>query len=411
MKRFTLFALIALACLAGRAPAQIKDADRVAICGDSITEQKQYTVFMQEYLIMCQPAKDIRTCQFGWSGERGPGFASRMANDVLWFKPTAATTAYGMNDGGYKPYEESTGTPYRDSMRSAVKQFKAAGVRNIVIGSPGCIDPDYMRAAAKGYNPTLAKLRDIAQEVAKEEGVTFANVYDAMLDGMTKAKAKHGAKLVWAGGDGFHPSPNGQLAMAYAFLKALGCDGEIGTITVDLAASKAEATAGHKVLSAAGGAVEVESTRYPFCFSGKADEASTRNAADFIPFNQDLNRFKLVVRNAGAEKLKVTWGGTTKEFAAADLDKGINLAAEFIDSNPFAEQFFKVDQLVRAQQNFETPLHKELLNRLPGLMKLIPEETEGFARIVAAGAKKQKSMSDASSAAVTPVKHVIKIEK
>ncbi len=42
--------------------------------------------------------------------------------------------------------------------------------------------------------------------------------------------------------------PNGHLVMAYAYLKGLGCDGNIGTITVDLDAKKAEATDGHKIV-------------------------------------------------------------------------------------------------------------------------------------------------------------------
>ena len=70
----------------------------------------------------------------------------------------------------------------------------------------------------------------------QEEGVVFANVLDPMIDVMTKAKAKYGHDYHLAGGDGVHPDRNGHLVMAYAFLKALGCDGNIGSITVDLTA-------------------------------------------------------------------------------------------------------------------------------------------------------------------------------
>ena len=100
------------------------------------------------------------------------------------------------------------------------------------------------------------------------ENVPFADVHSLMFDVMTKSKAKYGEDYPIAGGDGVHPGPNGHLVIAYAFLKALGCDGNVGTITVDLAGNKAEATDGHKVLSVKGGVVEIESTRYPFCFFG-----------------------------------------------------------------------------------------------------------------------------------------------
>src|ERR1051326_5534081 len=84
----------------------LKKGDRLAICGDSITEQKMYSRIMEDYLTMCVPQLDITARQFGWSGEKAPGFLARMTNDCLRFKPTVATTCYGMNDHLYKPYEE-----------------------------------------------------------------------------------------------------------------------------------------------------------------------------------------------------------------------------------------------------------------------------------------------------------------
>ena len=100
--------------------------------------------------------------------------------------------------------------------------------------------------AAK-YNPILAHERDIAREVAADEGVLFTNIHTLMADVMTRAKAKYGKAYALAGAeDGVHPDENGHLVMAYAFLKALGCDGQIGTITTTWAASKATATEGHQ---------------------------------------------------------------------------------------------------------------------------------------------------------------------
>ena len=249
-------------------------------------------------------------------------------------------------------------------------------MRTIVIGSPGCVDTDKFRGPkfSAVYNKTLGELRDIAREVAEANGVAFADVHTPMMEAMKKAKAKYGKEYHVGGGDGVHPDANGHLVMAYAFLKALGCDGDIGKITVDLGANKATAEHGHKVLSCDGGKVEIESTRYPFCFSGDPKTTSaTTGMIEFIPFNQDLNRFTLVVENAPADKCKVTWGKSSKEFSKDQLAKGINLAAEFID-NPFSEPFRKVDAAVREQQKYETGLVKSVVTKLPDFRKLVPEE-------------------------------------
>ena len=130
---------------------------------------------------------------------------------------------------------------------------------------------------------------------------------------------------------------------------------------------------------------------------------------EFIPFNQDLNRFTLVVENAPADKCKVTWGKSSKEFSKDQLAKGINLAAEFLD-NPFGEPFRKVDEAVRDQQKYETGLVKSVVTKLPDFRKLIPEETGAIEKIATSGIQHDKGLFDSAAAAVTPVKHTLVIE-
>src|SRR5436190_6160292 len=91
----------------------LEKGDLLAICGDSITEQKLYSVFIEDYLLMCRPDLNVRSMQFGWGGETSWGFLARMENDVLRFKPTIATTCYGMNDGGYAALSQERGNHYR----------------------------------------------------------------------------------------------------------------------------------------------------------------------------------------------------------------------------------------------------------------------------------------------------------
>ncbi len=319
-----------------------------------------------------------------------------------------------MNDGGYRPFEEARGTLYRDTHKAIVQALRQAGVRLIVVGSPGAVDSDTFRndpAAATMYNETLAQLRDIAREVAADEGVAFADVHETMMDVMTKAKAKYGPAYHVAGGDGVHPSQNGQLVMAYAFLKALGCTGDIGTITLDLAADQAQATEGHTVVACADGTVEVESERYPFCFYGDpASPGATSGVIEFLPFNEELNRFKLVVEGAeAAKRYQVTWGDASKEFAGTGLAAGINLAAEFLD-NPFSEPFQRAEAEIRKQQAYETQLTKVLLHYLPQYKTAAPGEVEALDRVAAEAIAGDQALAEASSAAVTPVRHTLKVE-
>jgi hypothetical protein len=140
---------------------------------------------------------------------------------------------------------------------------------------------------------------------------------------MERAKTKFGPRYHVAGADGVHPAVNGHLIIAYAFLKALGCDGNIGTFTVDLSARRATVTDGHRLVSFVDDTVQIESARYPFCFYGNpSDPESTRGILEVLPFNAELNRLKLIVTGASTPRLKVTWGKWFKIFRAEELAKG-----------------------------------------------------------------------------------------
>lgn len=384
----------------------LKPGDRLAICGDSITEQKMYSRIMETYLTVCVPQLGVTVRQFGWSGERAPGFLARMENDVLRFEPTIATTCYGMNDHGYQPYQEQLGNVYRESSTDVVRLFKQHGVR-VIQGSPGTVGkmPAWVKQAqgeVEDLNHSLAQFRNIGLGIATQEQVAFADVFRPMLVGGFEGKQRHGQDYMIAGKDGVHPGWAGQLVMAYAFLDAMGLDGNIGTITVTLTDNKATASEGHRILSSQAGQIEIESSRYPFCAAGPAnDDGSIRSGMTLVPFNAELNRFMLVVPNAPAGHYRVTWGQTTKTYTAGNLAEGVNLAADF-ETNPFSEAFQRVDDAVAKKQAYETRQIKELFHG--------PEGRADMAMTATLTEKARTLLADAIAKAFTPVRHTITIK-
>lgn len=414
--RLALALVSIMLVLAGSALADpvLKNGDVLAICGDSITEQKQYSVFIETYLLACKPVSDLRIVQVGWSGEKAPGFLARIGSDVLPFHPTVATTFYGMNDGLYGPMSAPVGETFEGALKSSVEALKAGGVRAVVVGSPGAVDTTTFSrptSDAKVYNKTLTALTDIAKSVAKQTDSPFVDVHALMMDQMAKAKAKYGDKFAFAGPDGIHPGAAGHLVIAYAFLKGLGCDGDLGTITLDLTSGQNQATGGHRIVKAENGVVDIESSRVPFCFVGDGTSAtSERSMVDLLPFNQDLNRLTLKVKNAGKGRLRITWGTQAKEFSADDLTNGINLPAEFSDG-PLIDAFTRIEKAVRAQQDYETPLIKSLLHSMPIDRKIVPGQDAALDQVVAGGMEHDKALFDAVvAAAAQPIRHSIKIE-
>ncbi len=399
----------------------LRQGDRIAICGDSITEQKMYSRLIEDYLAVCEPDLNVSVRQYGWGGERAPGFLARMTNDCLRFKPTIATTCYGMNDHEYRAYEDRIGQTYRAASTAIVQAFKTNGVR-VIQGSPGVVGkvPGWTKRTNDtlvDLNLNLCRLRNIGVEIAKGERVGFADVFWPMLTAGTAAQQRYGSGFAIAGQDGVHPGWAGHTVMAYAFLKALGVKGDIGLFIVDVRRDRMMLSPGHRLVSARDGEFVIQSSRYPFCAcvpSGKGGpsypvcgeddpekDTSIRSAMKLVPFNEDLNRLMLKARNVrSGRSYRVTWGAESRTFTADQLERGVNLAAEFA-SNPFCEAFAKVDAAVAAKQAYETKQIKQVFRS--------PEAKADMEGVAAQTEKEREPLAAAIRAAFVPVTHTLKI--
>ncbi|PWU08871.1 MAG: hypothetical protein C5B50_28765 [Verrucomicrobia bacterium] len=401
---------------------QLMKGDRLAICGDSITEQKMYSRIMEDYLTMCVPELEISVRQYGWGGERAGGFLARMTNDCLRFKPTIATTCYGMNDHEYRAYEERVGQTYREKSEAIVEAFKANGVR-VIQGSPGCIGKvpgwtKHTNDTVVDLNANLCHLRNIGIEIAENEQVGFADVFWPMLTAGMEARQKYGPDYAIAGKDGVHPGWAGHAVMAYAFLKAMGLKGEIGTFTVDLKKNTIKLSEGHELVSSKDGEFEIKSSRYPFCecaepgtaaagypVCGKdswSKDSSIHSGAGLVSFDPDLNRLMLVGKGGKAQHYTVIWAGEAKTIRAEQLARGVNLVELFPNINPFCQAFGRVDGAVAAKQAFETKEIKELFRSSDA-----KNDMEGVA---SRSEQERAKLVAAIKEAFVPVVHRIRIE-
>ncbi len=398
----------------------LKKNDRLAICGDSITEQKMYSRIMETYLTVCVPELGVTARQYGWGGETASGFLARMTNDCLRFGPTIATTCYGMNDHGYRAYEEAIGNKYREKSALIVQAFTQHRVR-VIQGSPGCVSKK-----AEALNLNLCELRNIGITVAQKYRTGFADVFWPMLTAGFEGQKQFGTNFFIGGNDGVHPGWAGQLVMAYAFLKSFGLDGDVGRITVEMDNMLARGTPGHSLKNRRYSEFTFESRRYPFCAAMDTNKIDTiRAGMALVPFNQDLNRLMLEVRNMKAKNYTVKWDGYARVFSAERLAKGINLAEEF-DVNPFSQAFAKVDAAVAAKQAYETKQVKQIFHELIKgkfnteedikdeeikqlfALKTADGKLDGE-KIIAETEKKRTQLADAIKAAFVPVTHVIAV--
>ena len=301
--------------------------DKLAFCGDEMTGGR-YSVYIEDYLVATQTIPGIDIKQFGWFAQNPEQFLAGLEKNVLPYKPTVATLLFNFGDNGGKPLDPAAGDTRRDSETQLIEALKKGGVRSIVLGSPSCVDSTLYQkdpAKAKAYNDLLASVAEIDKAVAAKEGVTYADVYGATMDAMTKAKAKFGPDFSFAGENDF-------VSIAYAFLKALGVDGSLGTFTAsftpDFTLDKVEASGGPTVVSTAGQIITGQSTHYSFCFPGHpTSDPLPEPFMSCLPLNTELNRLLLVVKDLPTPSAKIYWNDQSADFSAEDLAKGVPLPA------------------------------------------------------------------------------------
>lgn len=382
---------------------------RLAFIGDSITAGDGYPVMIEIYLRACIGGR-INVRSFAFPGDTALGFNKRMDEVISW-KPTIATIQFGMNDGFYGRYTDWMGNNYKRGMNNAIDALKKIHCKPY-LGTPTVMDPVYGKpnsiyagkCNAETYNQTLEKLAGFTEEIAVSQKVPKVELFRLMSEIMEESKKIYGKNYVFTGLDGIHPGANGQLVMAYAFLKSMNMRRKIAEITVDME-GLVTVSEGHKVISWKNNELVLESTRYPFCHSLKTEEI-----LPFISFQEDMNRFELKFIRLPKGKYRVSWGAFAKVFSSETLIKGINLADEF-RNNPFRPAFEMLYKQIACRQKYEVFLVFELsplLKRFSG-KKQSAGELETMNRLQ----KKLIGHRDIleKEIFVYPVRHKIKIEK
>src|SRR5262245_30150549 len=108
-KPFAGLTILVILAAGGVEPARaedffFKDGDVVVMIGDSITEQRLYSTYVEMWTVSRFPSWKLTFRNVGIGGDFSVGGDKRFQRDVVSFKPTAMTVDFGMNDGGYQPF-------------------------------------------------------------------------------------------------------------------------------------------------------------------------------------------------------------------------------------------------------------------------------------------------------------------
>ncbi|HZD77546.1 MAG TPA: SGNH/GDSL hydrolase family protein [Acidobacteriaceae bacterium] len=221
----------------------IHDGDRVVVYGDSITDQRLYSTFMEEYLLTRFPTWKVQWTQSGVGGDKVSGGAEgpidlRIQRDILPYKPTVVSIMLGMNDGYYRPPNPAVQKSYEDGYKSMVNTILqgAPGVRLTLIGpSPY----DDVTQPTKHYNEVMQQYSEFDRNEADRTHQGFVDFNAPVVDVLQKVETAHpdlASRLI---PDRVHPGEGVHWVMAAAILKAWHAPSLVSSVTVDAHGAKA----------------------------------------------------------------------------------------------------------------------------------------------------------------------------
>jgi lysophospholipase L1-like esterase len=328
----------------------IHDGDRVVFLGDSITEQRLYTTYLEAYTLARFPALKLTFRNVGWGGDTAwlrqrshPDetklFAAAEApqqamvddavkrgleRDVLPLRPTLVTIDFGMNDHSYQAFREDIFRAYARSQAQLAKVLEAAGARVIFI-TPQPIEEKRPDPDQDVRNQSLRKFSDGLKDVATREGALYVDEFAPYMAVMLHERSSNPSAFI-GGGDAVHPGPIGHTLMAWAILKGVSAPPEVSQAEIDLPAGTvagAEKCAISNVKVADGGLTfDRLDEALPMPIDARAEPA-----LKLAPVLDDLSRYELVVKGLAPGNYEVKIDGEPATRTTSEkLAEGLNLS-------------------------------------------------------------------------------------
>jgi len=200
----------------------ITDCDRARPVGEGLfgASGKGYVALVDAMLQSTYPELGIRVVNMGTSGNTVRDLDARWETDVTAQRPDWLAVMIGINDV-WRQYDLPfipDGHVYIDEYERTLRKLVASSrpaVSGLVLMTPFYIEPNRSDAMRRTMDEYGAVVKRIA---ADTEGALFVDTqaaFDRILDKL------YPATLAW---DRVHPTPTGHMALARAFLNAVGFD-------------------------------------------------------------------------------------------------------------------------------------------------------------------------------------------
>ncbi len=222
----------------------LHDGDRVTFYGDSITEQREYTEDIEEYVVTRYPGWKVHFHNAGVGGDKvSGGWAGpvdlRLDRDVFAWHPDVITVMLGMNDFYYRPDQPGIYSTYADGYRRlvALMQKNNPGVHITLIQPSPYDDVTRDPVFPGGSNAVLLKYSDFVAQLAQERHTQIADFNTPLTSVLKVIDRESPALAQQVIPDRVHPQQGGHWIMAESLLKSWNAPSLVTSVAIDAGAT------------------------------------------------------------------------------------------------------------------------------------------------------------------------------
>lgn len=336
----------------------LHDGDRVLFYGDSITAQRFYTRFVEDFVLTRYPDLHITFVNAGVPGDTVYGGytgdqATRLKRDVFPQQPSVITVMLGMNDGYYVPFEQKYFDIYAKGYAELLSAIKSnlPGVR-ITLLTPTPYDEVTHGTEFAHYNESVGRNAAFVRGYAASSHLPMSDLNQAVANLAGAGVEKNSSLAALLIPDRIHPAETAHWVMAAELAKTWGATPVVSRVLLD--AAKGTVLEGeHAHVSV----LEQKSTGLSWT---QLDDALPLP----LPLENEMMQFVLDISDLSAMdqqilqvsglpqqrySLKID-GKAIASFSREQLTKGINLA---LFPTPMGNQAKDVDGLERERSELD----------------------------------------------------------
>lgn len=218
----------------------LRDGDRVAFYGDSITAQRLYTRFVEDIFLTRYPHLHVTFFNAGVPGDTVNGgytgdMPTRLKRDLFPHQPTVVTIMLGMNDGYYMPFDQKYLDIYEEGYRKLLGSIQTTlPAARITLISPTPYDELTHGTEFAHYNQVIARHAAFVKELAATSHLGFSDFFESITNLTNAGMEKNPSLAALLVPDRIHPAEASHWVMAAELARSWGASPVVSSVQLDV---------------------------------------------------------------------------------------------------------------------------------------------------------------------------------